>query len=107
MRVASHPQHNLLGDGLNRRRDIHLALRDFGLGRARRTVKQLFHLSGGHPIRVAKREVIHVHAERTVLLGVKELIQDAVPIDRLAVGREAHELVLATIHPKAGEIGEG
>ena len=55
---------------------------------------------------VRVREVRQIHAERAVRLQVQEFVQDELPIDRLAVRSQPHELVLAAVHPEAGEVRE-
>ena len=105
--VARHAQHDLLGDQLDRRREVHLALRDrrlrlaaAGRRRARRSAAPVIVRPG------AVVEVLHVQAERAVVLEVDQLLEDEVGVARLAVGREAHQLVLAGVDLEAGEVGE-
>ena len=52
-------------------------------------------------------EVALVEAEGAVFLEVDDVVQDRVLELRLAVGREAHHLVLARIDLEAGVVGEG
>ena len=105
--VARRPQHRLLGNRLDRRGDVHLALGDGRLGPPRRPVEQRVEPARRHSETLAVLEVRHVHAERPVGLQVDQVVPNAVDVLRLPVGREAHQLVLARVHLEAGEVGEG
>ena len=61
---------------------------------ARRTAEEPVEIAVGHDIVGAEGEVGHVHSEGAVFFEVDQLLQNHVPILRLAVGRQAHELVL-------------
>ena len=105
--VAGELEDDLLGDVLDRLREVHLALGDRRLGAAGRTPEQRRELAVGHLQAVEVAEVVHVHPERAVLPDVDQLPPDGVRVPALAVGREAHQLVLARVHPETGEVGEG
>src|SRR5678816_3877345 len=68
VRMAGGAEHDLFGDGLNRRRNIHLALRERALRPARRAAEELGETGVGHHVRLAESEVAHVHAKRSVVL---------------------------------------
>ncbi|OQA55636.1 MAG: hypothetical protein BWY42_01390 [Candidatus Omnitrophica bacterium ADurb.Bin277] len=51
-------------------------------------------------------EILHIQLERAVLFQVDQLFQDQVPVDRLAVGSEPHDLVFAGIDPETRVVGE-
>ena len=69
--------------------------------------EQSVELHRGHHGAVCVREVRHVHAEGAVVLQVDQVLHDGVAEAGLAVGRQAHQLVLAAVHLEAREIGEG
>ena len=52
-------------------------------------------------------EVATVRRERAVVVQVDEVLEDGVDEAGLAVGGEAHQLVLARVHPEAAVVGEG
>src|SRR5690606_22540753 len=52
-------------------------------------------------------EVVEVEPERAVVFDIDQLAQDQVDVLRLAVGREAHQLVFAGVDREAEVIGEG
>ena len=105
--VARRPQHRLLGDRLNGRRDVHLPLRDRRLGLPRRPAEERVELVRRHPQPLAVLEVRHVQAERSVRLQIDQVVPDALDVLRLAVRRQPHQLVLAGVDLEAGEVGEG
>src|SRR5262249_27817104 len=72
--VARAAQHDLLGDDLNRRGDIHLALRDRRFGASRRTSKQAIEPPRGHGESMAIIEILHGHPERPVGLEIDQLV---------------------------------
>ena len=83
---------DLLGDLLDRLREVHLALRDRRLGRARRAAEQRGEPVVGHHQAVEVAEVVHVEAERAVLAQVDQLALDEVgvaPARRRARGPSA------------------
>ena len=104
---ARQPQHDLLGHLLDRGGDVHVERREQILGRvAHRRAEQVGELPVGHGEAGAIIEIIEIEPERSVRLQVDQMIEDAGGIFRLAVGGEAHELVLAGIHLEAGVVGE-
>ena len=104
--MACRPEHRLLGHRLDRRRDVHLALGDRGLRLARRPAEERVELRRGHPEPLAVAEVRQVEAERSVVLQVDQMLPDPVGVARLAVRREAHQLVLARVDAEPREVGE-
>ena len=107
MRVPSHPQHCFFRDLLHRARQVHLALRDLTFGRARRPAEQAFKFSAGHRQPRREVEILHVEAERAVFAQVNQLVENCLHVARLAVGREAHDLVLAGVDAEARVVCEG
>ena len=105
--VPGHPQHDLLGDGLDRGGEVHVALGQQRLGLARRTAEEPVELLRGHRQSLAVIEVRHVHAERAVVLQVDQLFEDQVDVPRLAVRGQAHQLVFARVDLEAAVVGEG
>ena len=103
---ARQPDHDLLGDGLHRRREIHVMLGQKLLGLARLAAEQLAELLVRHAQAGAVVEVLLVEAEGAVLLEVDDLVEDQVLELRLAIGRQAHDLVLAGVDLEAGVVGE-
>ena len=47
-----------------------------------------------------------VQPEAAVVLHIHQLVQDEVRVFRLAIGRQAHDLVFAGVDAKAGVIGQ-
>ncbi len=61
----------------------------------------------GHGQAGAVVEVVHVEPERAVVLEVDQVLADQRRRNRLAVGRQAHQLVLAGVDLEPGVVGEG
>ena len=104
--VARRPEHDLFGDFLDGRGDIHLPLRERAFHRSRWAAKELVHLLRGHDLFVAIGEVGHVHPKRAVGPQVEELVAHEGGIFGLAIRRKTHQLVLAAIDAKTTEISE-
>ena len=100
-------QHDLVRDELDRRREIHRALVHRLVRLARRPTEQRVETRAGHAQAGRVLEEAHVEPERAVGLDVDEVAADQLRVARLAIGREAHHLVLARVHPEAGVRGEG
>ena len=77
------------------------------LGLARRPAEQRVEPLVRHGQAGAIVEIVEVEPERAVGLQVDQIVVDQLGVFRLAVGREAHHLVLAGIDLEAGVIGEG
>ena len=105
--VARHAQHDLLGDLLHRGGKIHVPLRELGLRIARRAAEKLVELRRRHGEAGRVIEVALVEPEGAVVLEVDHVVEDEVGVLGLAIGREAHDLVLARIDLEAGVVGEG
>src|SRR5438105_7942808 len=88
LREARHLQHHLFGDLLHRAREIHLALRQWTFGRARRPAEQRLEPASRHRQTVWIREVLHVHPQAAVVADLEEVILDRLGVFRLAVRRE-------------------
>ncbi len=106
-RRAGHAQDDLLGHRLDGPGQVHLPAGEIRLGRPGRTAEQLVEAPVGHPQRGQVPEVLPVDRERAVLVQVDEVLEDGVDEAGLAVGGQAHELVLAGVDPEAAVVGEG
>ena len=104
MERVCEPQHDLFSDDLDGRGDVHLALRKGPFRLSRRTTEELVESPVRHGKAGAVVEVLHVETKGTVRLKVEQLIEDQVGILWLAVGCEAHELVLTGVDPEAREV---
>src|SRR5262249_18156736 len=95
--AAGEAQHDLLGHLLHRRSQIHFALGEPRLRIAWRSAKQLMELVRRH--RQAGRivEVALVEPERSIIPKIDQFIEDELRILGLAVGRKAHDLILARV----------
>ena len=104
---AREAQDDLFGDRLDRSRDVHFALGQLGFRAAGRAAEQVGELGVGHRQTDAVVEIRDIQPERSVVLEVDQVVEDEVAVDRLAVGRQAHQLVLARVDLEARVIGEG
>ncbi len=104
--VPGHAQHDLFGDLLNRRRDVHVALGQFRFRLARRRAEKCVELLRGHGQALAIIEIGHVHAKRAVVFQIDQVLQNVIDVRRLPIGREAHELVFARVDAEAAIISE-
>ena len=93
-------QHRLADDLLHRGGDVHVPLLERRLGIARRTAQQLIEPAVCHFAALEKTEAIHVQPERAVRLQVNHVFKNRTGETRLAVRREAHQLVLAGVDAK-------
>ena len=93
--VPRHPKDDLLRHHLDAPGQIHLALRQLALELAVRASEQIRKPAVRHPHAGRIAEVALVESEGAVGLQVDEVIEDRVHVARLAVGREAHQLVFA------------
>ena len=87
-------EHDLLRHHLDGPRHVRVAWLDRRLGRARWTAEERVELFVRHHEAPQEGEVIHVQSKRSIHLHVDELLVNRPHETRLAVGREAHELVL-------------
>jgi hypothetical protein len=104
---AAEPEHHLLGDPLDRGREVHLAPGQPPLGVARRPAEERVEALAGHRQPGAVVEVVEVEPEAAVGLEVDQVVEDGLRVPGLAVGGEAHDLVLARVDLEAGVVGEG
>jgi hypothetical protein len=104
---AGQAQDDLFRDRLDRGGDVHVERREQGFGAAHGLAEQRLEalVHHGQPGRVV--EIALVEAEAAVGLQVDEGVEDRLREARLAVGREAHQLVLARVHLESGVVGEG
>jgi hypothetical protein len=105
---AREPQDHVLGDGLNGGGHVHVKVREQILVRPpHRLSEQIGEGVVRHGQADAIVEILHVEMERAVVLEEDELVENEIAIARLAIRREAHQLVLARIHLEPRVIGEG
>ncbi len=105
-RGAGHPQDDLLGHLLDRPGQVHLPAGEVRLGRPRRAAEHVVEAAVGHAQRGQVAEVLPVDRERAVVVEVDQVVEDGVHVAGLAVGGEAHQLVLAGVDPEAAVVGE-
>ena len=103
---ARHAQHDLFAHNLDRAREVHFPLRELRLRDPRRPAEQAVESAIRHGEAGEVIEVPLVQRERAVLTQVDELAIDRIHIFWLAIGSQAHELVLARIDLETGVIGE-
>ena len=60
----------------------------------------------GHRQALAVVEIVHVQPETAVGLEVDQVLRGSVPVDRPAVGRQAHQLVFAAVDLEAAVVSE-
>ena len=106
MHVPGDVEHSFLGDQLDARREIHVALRQLALCLPRRTAEEAMEAVIGHGETLAVIEVTHVEVKRPIVFEIDEMLADQVGKTRLAVGREAHEFVFAGIDAEAAVVSE-
>ena len=106
VRERGHLEHHLFGDLLDRARQVHLALRQPALRLAGRAAEQLLHPRPGHGQSVGVGEELLVHPQTAIVLDVDDVVLDRLHVLGLAVGRQAHDLVLTGVDAEAGEVGE-
>ncbi len=104
--VAGAAHHHLLGHLLDGGGDVHVALRQLGVGPTRRAAEQGVEPRWGHRQAVCVRDVAQVESKRPVGLEVHQVLADRLRVHRLAVGGESHELVLAGVDLEAAVVGE-
>jgi len=100
-------EHDLLGNGLNRPCQVHFALRDRRFGKPGRPSEECTKPLVGHSKTADVVEIALIEPEASVLLDVNQVLLDQVCVHGLSVRSEAHQLVLAGVHPEPREIGEG
>src|SRR5262249_10832851 len=94
---GGHLQHDLFRNLLNASGKVQFVLGQLGLRLARRSSEQTFEGWIGHPERVGIAEEILIESQASIFADVNELFLDHRNVFRLAVGREAHDLVLPAI----------
>ena len=105
--VAAHPEDDLFGDRLDARRQVHVPLLDVAFGIPGRAAEQIVEPPVGHRQPLAVVEVVHVQPEAAIRLQVDQVLVDGIGVDRCAVRREPHQLVLAAVDLEAAVVGEG
>ena len=95
MGISRRAQHNLLGDGLNRCRKVHLLLGDHALRLTRRASKKHVELVRRHGQTLAIVEIRHVQSDRAVLLHIHDVFENRINVLRLAIWGKPHQLVLS------------
>ena len=106
VQLAPYAQHDLLGHFLDTGRQVHVPLLQPGVWLARRSPEEVVEPLIGHGQALAVVEVVHVQPETAVRLEVDEVLVDRVLVDRLAIGSQAHQLVLAAVHTEAAVVRE-
>ena len=104
--AAGLTQHDLFADLLDRRGDVHIAPGDGLPAPARRAPEQSVEFPRRHGQALAVVEIRHIQAKRPVGLQVEQVVEDQVGIPRLAVRRQAHQLVFIAIDVESDEIGK-
>jgi hypothetical protein len=105
------PADDLLHDFLEHYLDgggqVHVHPAEGRLGLAAGHAEELLEGPAGHGQAGMVVEVLEVQAEGAVFADVDEVLVDKVLVFRLAIGGQAHQLVLARVDPEAAEVGEG
>src|SRR5258708_6558566 len=86
---------NLLGHRLKRSRNVHMTLRQPFVGLSRRSAQKVRELRVSHAQASAIVEISKIEMERSVRLKFKKIVADQRSVFGLAIGRQAHHLVLA------------
>ncbi len=105
--VTGRLEHHVLGDPLNTGRQIHVPLLQPRLRLTRRAAEELGEPAPGHPQALAGGEVGRVQRIAAVVLEIDQVLPDQVDIPGLAVGCQAHQLVLAAVDREAAVVREG
>jgi hypothetical protein len=92
---AGHAQHDFLTHHLDRPSQVHLFLSQLALGLAGWSAEQLVKLAVRHGEAGQIIEVALIEREGPILLQVDQLPVDQIHVFRIAVWRQAHDLVLA------------
>ena len=103
---AGQPQHRFLDHRLRRGGHVHVPLRQRLVRLARGATEQCIEPGVGHGEAGAVIEMVEIEAERAVRFQVDQVVENGLGVSRLAVGRQAHQLVLAGIHLEAGVVGK-
>ena len=99
-------EHHLLGDRLHRGRQVHLALAQLGFGQAGRAAEQPLEPLVDHGQAGAIVKIVEIEAKCAVVLDIDQMPLDGVGKARRAIGRQAHQLVLAGIDLEPGVLGK-
>jgi hypothetical protein len=99
--VAGDAAQHLLGDGLDGRRQVQLPAGQRRLRRPRRPAEEPLEGRARHPAAGLEGELLEVQPKAAVVLQVDERVEDLLGVDRLPVGCQAHQLVLAAEHLEA------
>ena len=105
--MAGHAGHDDFRDILDRSRQIHVALGQKLVRLACRAAEERIELRIGHAQSGTVVEIAHVQTERPVFLDINQVFEDQLAELGLAVGRKAHDLVLAGIDLEPGVVREG
>ena len=103
--IPTDSQHDLFGDALDARRQVHVSLLDAAFGISRRSAEQIVEPPVGHGQPLAVVEVIHVQPEAAIRLEVDQVFVNQVLVDGPAVRCQSHQLVFAAIDLKPAIIG--
>jgi len=102
--VARDCQHYIFGHRLDARGKIHMALLEVRFGTPRRAAEQRVELPVGHRQPLAVVEVLHVQPEAAVIAQGDQVARNPILVERPAVRRQAHQLVLAAVHFEAAVV---
>ena len=88
--VAGAADHDLLGDGLHRGRDVHGVFANFRFRLTSWFAEEIFEFRRDHREPGGVIEIGHVHTERSVVLQIDQVFVDQVGEFWLSEGSEAH-----------------
>ncbi len=104
--VGHELEHRLFDNLLHRGRQVHFASRDLRFPLAWRSAKQVVEALVGHALTVEIAEVARIETKRAVVQHVDQLLADQIGVLGFAVGRQAHQLVLARVDLEAAIVGK-
>src|SRR5579884_4025318 len=97
----------MLGNFLERTRQVHLTLRKLCFGLARRSPKQSLEFPIRHSQSGAVIEVFHIETKCSILLYINQVIINGIDKAGFSVWSKAHDLILTRVHFEAKIIGKG
>ena len=94
---AADAQQHIIRHRLDAGRQVHVSLLQVRFRRPGRTAEEPVETAARHRKALAVVEVLHIQAEAAILLEVHQVLENGLLVHRLAVRRQAHELVFAAI----------
>ena len=85
--MACQTDHDLLSDHLNRSRQIHVELTEFGFPLSRWPAEQLVEFPACHPEAAVELEITQIQPKRAIRLDINQVCFDLFDEARLAIGR--------------------